>query len=208
MLTAGTVGSFLESWLGHVRVRVRASTFDGYRALIWCHAIPALGEQPLEEISALDLQGLYGRLLEGGLSAGTVLNLHLVLTQAFGQAVRWGLLERSPAAGAQPPRPRRPERIVVDPTLLSRLVKAAERTDLQVPVAVAAATGMRRGEILALTWADFDDELTVARVRRTLQPTTSRSRLPSNTPPSTHERTGRGDVRPRSSLSLSARKPS
>jgi len=91
-----TLAGFLEEWLAHVRVRVRASTFDGYRALIRCHAITALGAERLEGLRALDLQGLYGRLLAGGLSAGTVLNLHLVLTQAFGQAVRWGLLERKP----------------------------------------------------------------------------------------------------------------
>lgn len=44
---------------------------------------------------------------------------------------------------------------------------------MEVPGLIAAATGMRRGEILALTWGDLDEEFTVARVRRTPQPTSA-----------------------------------
>ena len=32
------------------------------------------------------------------------MNLHLVLTQALGQAVRWGIVDKNPVKGAQPPR--------------------------------------------------------------------------------------------------------
>ena len=102
---------YLEDWLAHIRGRVRARTFQGYEGLIRLYALPALGDLPLRDLGPLDLQALYSFLLqerEPTIAAGTVLNLHLVLTQAFGQAVKWGLLDRSPAAGAQPPRPRRP----------------------------------------------------------------------------------------------------
>lgn len=55
-------------------------------------------------LTPLRLQKLYAVLLEGSesppaLSGGTVLNLHLVLTQAFSQAVRWQLLAANPAKG-------------------------------------------------------------------------------------------------------------
>jgi integrase len=124
----------------------------------------------------LDLQDLYARMTtstDGGasLAGGTVLNLHLVLTQALGQAVRWQLLPSNPAAGAQPPRPRRPPRFVVDRDLAARLLDAVAGTRLELPAAIAVATGMRRGEILALRWSDLDPELSVARVQRSLQPT-------------------------------------
>jgi hypothetical protein len=65
---------------------------------------PPLGHIPLSSLHPLDLQGLYSALLERrpgerGLSTGSVLNLHLVLTQALGQAVRWQLLGSNPAVG-------------------------------------------------------------------------------------------------------------
>jgi hypothetical protein len=78
---------------------------------------------------------------ERRLSAWTVLNLHLVLTQALGQAVRWGILASNPAKGAQPPRPARPDPVVVDPALAFRIVAALSGSAVELPGMVAIATG-------------------------------------------------------------------
>src|SRR4249920_2077670 len=155
----GALAVYLEAWLAHTRTRVRATTFEGYEGMIRRYVIPRIGQLPLDEVAPLDLQGLYSALLSEGprrLSSGTVLNLHLVLTQALGQAVRWQILDRNPAAGAQPPRPRRAEPIVVDPPLAQRLLEAVVGSAYEVPATIALATGMRRGEILALRWSDLD----------------------------------------------------
>jgi integrase len=124
----------------------------------------------------LDLQEAYALLLDGGpqrrpLSPGSVRNLHLVLTQAFKQAVRWQLLPASPAVGVQPPRPRTRLHATTDPELLQRILYLLRGHALEIPVAIAIATGMRRGEILALRWSDLDDDYTIARVQRSLQAT-------------------------------------
>src|SRR5712691_7502880 len=162
-------GQYLSQWLSHARGRVRSKTYEGYEGVIRLYAAPALGEIPLHHLHPLHLQRLYGTLTERGLSGGTVLNLHLVLTQALSQAVRWGLLPANPAAGAQPPRPRRPEQRVVDPALADRILAAAAGTPMELPCAIALSTGMRRGEILALRWSDLDAGFTVAHVQRSLQ---------------------------------------
>lgn len=166
-----TVGAFLSQWLAHVGSRVRPTTLAGYESLVRINAVPLLGDLALGDLHPLDLQGLYAGMLERGVSAGTVLNMHLVLTNAFGQAERWGLLARNPAAGAQPPRPERPEPASIDPSLAARLLEQTIGTRFELPVALALATGMRRGEILALRWSDLDPQLTVAHVRRSLQAT-------------------------------------
>jgi len=166
-----TAGEYLTRWLSHVRGRVRAKTYDGYEGLIRLYALPGIGEVCLGGLGPLDLQDLYGDLLAPGrrLSGGTVRNLHLVLAQAFAQAHRWGLVEQNPMAGVQPPRPRRPERPLIDHSMASRILGASRGTLVELPVAMAVATGMRRGEILALRWADLDPGRTVAYVRRSLQ---------------------------------------
>jgi integrase len=167
-----SVEAYLGQWLTHARTRVRPRTYQGYEGLIRLYAIPAVGQMDLGELHALDLQSLYASLMSERtppISAGTVLNLHLVLTQAFGQAVRWGFLDRSPAAGAQPPRPRRPEPAVIDAELASRILEGARGHVLELPIAIALATGMRRGEILGLRWSDLDAGFSVAHVRRSLQ---------------------------------------
>jgi hypothetical protein len=141
-----TVAAYLERWLAHTRGRVRVVTYEGYETLLRLHALPRIGGLQLEELRPLEIQDLYAELLAGGrerppLGAGTVLNLHLVLTQAFGQAVRWQLLAANPVAGAQPPRPRRPARPLVDPPLLATLLASVAGTWLEAPAAIAAATG-------------------------------------------------------------------
>jgi integrase len=173
---AMSVGEFLELWLAHVRERVRATTYEGYECLLRCHIPTELRASPLAELRPLALQRTYAHLLADHqerrrLSSGTVLNLHLVLTHAFGQAVRWQLLTANPATGAQPPRPRRAQPVSVSPELLDRLVQAATGTPLELPVAIAAATGMRRGEILALRWSDIAANLSSAHVQASLQTT-------------------------------------
>ena len=169
-LEAPDLAGYLASWLAHMRGRVRQKTWQSYESLIRVHALPVLGEMPLADLSALDLQTLYSSLLERS-SGGTVLNLHLVLTQALGQAVRWGYIDANPAKGAQPPRPRRAELRVLDQDGTEQLLSASLGTRFECPVAIAIATGMRRGEILGLRWADLDPAFTVAQVRRTLQDT-------------------------------------
>jgi integrase len=162
-----TFAEFAEAWLDHVRARVRPSTYRGYEGLMRGYGIPALGSVPLRALHPLQIQRVESQALER-VSAGTVLNLHLVLTQALNQAVRWGLIAANPAKGAQPPRPRRPEPVTVSPELARRVLLAAEGTPLALPVAIALATGMRRGEILGLRWADLDEGYTRASVRRSL----------------------------------------
>lgn len=170
-----SVETYLLRWLAHSRSRVRSVTYEGYESLLRLHALPHLGSRPLRDLRPLDLQNLYLDLIESDddstrLSGGSMLNLHLVLTQALGQAVRWQLLPSNPAAGAQPPRPRRPPRLIVDQILAGSLLTAVAGTRLELPAAVAIATGMRRGEILALRWQDLDPEYKIAHVQRSLQP--------------------------------------
>jgi hypothetical protein len=102
--------------------------------------MPHLGPVPLAEVGPLLIQRLYADLLGRGLSGGTVVNLHLVLTQAFSQALRWGIIPVNPVAGAQPPRPRCPEIAIVDPDLAGRILQAVEGTAFEVTAAVAIAT--------------------------------------------------------------------
>jgi len=188
-----TVAAYLERWLAHARTRVRPATYDGYESLIRCHISPTLGYHRLADLHPLHLQDLYTDRLAPTttrrvLSASSVLNLHLVLTQALQQAVRWQLLTTNPAHGAQPPRPRRPEPIVATGDTLQRILKHLRGHPLELPATIALTTGMRRGEVCGLRWSDLSGGYTSAHIQQTLhasrdgfhfqQPKTHRSRRP------------------------------
>ena len=60
---------------------------------------------------------------------------------------------------------------MVDHALAKRIVAALSGSGVELPGMLAIATGMRRGEILALRWADLGPDLHQAQVRRTLHTT-------------------------------------
>ena len=70
----------------------------------------------------------------------------------------------------------------------AQLLAAAATTRLYVPIVLAVATGLRRGELLALRWQDIDLKMGVVQVVRSLEqtneglrfkaPKTNRSRRP------------------------------
>lgn len=162
---------YMGDWLSHQKGRVRQKTWQAYESMFRCHAEPVLGDRSLSDLHPLLLQRLYASMLEQGSSGGTVLNLHLVLTNALSQAVRWGYITSNPAAGAQPPRPRRRELRVLDQAGTEEVLAAAEGTRMEAPVAIALSTGMRRGEVLGLRWSDIDEEYSSAQIQRALQNT-------------------------------------
>ena len=84
--------------------------------------------------------------------------IHGVLRRALAQGVKWGKLASNPAVNASPPRVPAPELSPPAPAEVARLFElaAAEDPPLAVLLALAASTGARRGELVALRWSDVD----------------------------------------------------
>lgn len=111
------------------------------------------------------LQAFYARALQsgridgrGGLSARSVVRYHQIIHAALHQAVRWQLLIRNPADAVDPPRPERREIVGLEPRAIRALFAAADETPIGSLVRIAILSGMRRGELLGLRWADVDLE--------------------------------------------------
>lgn len=92
-----------------------------------------------------------------------------ILHRAFRDAVRWHALVRNPAEAADPPRTaeRREMRTWTAAELGAFLDHVADDR-LAVAWSLLANTGMRRGEVLGLRWADVDLEEESVRIVRTL----------------------------------------
>lgn len=153
-----------ESWLPMRRTRVKPSTYDSYRSNMETHVLPALGNRPLQQLTAPMLNTLYADLLNRGgergpLAAKTVRYIHTIVHKALADALDAGILGVNLAERAKPPRPSRTRTQTIEcweADELSAFLRSVEGTRLEPAWRLAAMTGMRRGEVLGLRWRDVD----------------------------------------------------
>jgi len=165
-----TFGEFLRSWhADHARHHLspRAHESNGY--MIERHLVPALGAHKLDKLRAMHLEAYYSERLDAGLAPSSVRKHHNIIHAALRHAVRLQLIAVSPADLAVPPRVKRTEMLVLSEEEAGAMLHAADGTHLSMPLLMALATGMRRGELLGLHWSDLDLEAGAATVNRSLQ---------------------------------------
>ena len=164
--TTATVGQLLDKWLETAQTKQRPRTFYENKRKIEGRIRPVLGSVRLDKLGGDTLDAAYRRWLAEGLSPTTVHMYHAILSAACHQAVKWGWISAAPTARATPPEVERKEMVVPTPDQLTALVQARQLTSTRfsaTAIALAALTGARRGEAVALRWSDVD--LDAGRVR-------------------------------------------
>lgn len=165
------LGEFLDRWIEHIRPNRSPTTIKGYRHKI--ERIKAqLGGVRLDRLTAQHLDRTYRVWLDEGLHPSSVHHLHRVLSAALHQAVKWGLLSTAPTARATPPPRHHTRAEIPSPEVVQRLIhKAEERGQpvLAAIVAVAATTGLRRGELAGVRWSDIDLDAGRLHVRQSVK---------------------------------------
>jgi integrase len=157
--SSATVAFLMDRWLENVEDTMSPRTLGGYRRISAQRIVPALGKIKLNKLTAAHLDRVYRSLSAGGLAPASVRMVHAVMSSALGQAVRWGWIGSNVADRATPPPVRQARAAPPEPEDVIRLIEAAKRSrypDLGVFFHLAAITGARRGELIALRWSDVD----------------------------------------------------
>lgn len=159
----GTVGALLNEWLAHAAPSFSPKTVATCRTYIDNPIIPAIGSLSASKLTANELDRFYRHLLEVGASNGpyapaTIRRVHGIIRRAMTQGVRWGWISRNPAIDASPPRVPLREMKPPSPDEVVRLFRLAQESDpdLATFIVLAASSGARRGELIALRWKDID----------------------------------------------------
>lgn len=107
------------------------------------------------------------------LSARTIGHAHRVLSKTLREAVKFDLALRNAAGkdGQAAPKVKREEIEIVPPDRIPALLTALRGRAIYPKVATALFTGLRRGELLALSWANVDLNGKEIDVRHTLEET-------------------------------------
>lgn len=157
-----TLGQWLDIWqktyLGHIKPR----TAETYQTDIKNHIMPSLGAIKLEALTTPDTQAFYNGLLHpptGNIKPLSPKTIHLIngiLHKALQQAVSIGYLRFNPADACTLPRVERKELKPMDDIAISRFMAAVQGHPYEAIFLVTLFTGMRKGEILGLTWDHVD----------------------------------------------------
>jgi integrase len=163
-----TVGEYLDRWLEAVRGSVRERTLQRHEEVVRLHLKPTIGDTKLDKLNALKVQTMYRQKLDAGLSPRSVEVIHTTLHKVLKSAVRWSLVPRNIAEAVTPPRPPKREIQPLTREQMKTLLEASRGDKMEAFYVLAATTGMRNGEILALQWQDVDLEAGTLQVRRTV----------------------------------------
>jgi len=149
------LGSVSTRFLKHQRARLTPAAYVREVGILTGHIIPAFGKtKRIASIRRADIQAYVTDRSEQVAPATVTKELN-VLKHLFGLAVQWELIASNPATGVKPPKTP-PGRIrYLQPTELRAVLVACPEW-LRPIAALAATTGMRRGEILGLRWMDLD----------------------------------------------------
>jgi integrase len=180
---AETVRDYLTSWLTEKQRVVKPTTYVRYRDYIEKDLLPALGQIRLERLSHQHVAGLIRDLEAAGRGAVTIRRIVATLSSALSDAVKRRRVVHNPAQHAVLPEVDRVERggwTVDEAVRFLAYAAAGGDRDLELWETLIG-TGLRKGECLALRWADLDLEHRVLHVRQTLS-SIDNSRLVFTTP--------------------------
>jgi integrase len=168
-----TVSEFLGRWeRDWATANVGPKTLERYSELLRLHVKPRIGATRVQKLRPVHLTELYGVLQrEAGLAPRTIGHVHRLMHRALGIAVDWDLLANNPAGRVSPPRVDQEEIIILNAAQIKAILKKAIGRPIYQIGALALATGMRRGELLALRWQDVDVEAGKITVARSLEQT-------------------------------------
>lgn len=151
------LSEYLEHWLqAAAKPRLRERTYNQYEETLERYVTPVLGSGKLEKITPLQIQGLYGQMLDRGLSPRTVRLTHAILRNALQQAVKWRILRTNPADAVDLPKQQEKEMKVLSKEQAEAFLKAIESDPYRVLLATLLGTGMRPSEAAGLKWSDVD----------------------------------------------------
>ncbi|MBQ8642887.1 MAG: site-specific integrase [Clostridia bacterium] len=174
-------GDWMDFWYqNYLKISLRPSTQAGYENHIYKHIIPSLGRIPLNKLTQNDLQVFYANLKKNGrvnrteiygesLSDRSVRACHGCCRTALDKAVAEKLIRVNPAVGCKLPPKRGKEMQILTQDEMQRLLIQAKEEGFYEMFLLDIATGMRRGELLALQWDDINFETGEVRINKQVQ---------------------------------------
>lgn len=172
----GKFSELSEMWSRSTQASVKESTWNKYRNILKCSIVPRLGNKNLSEIDYSVVSALCNDLMESGgkdqsgLAAKTVADALSLTKAVIKYASRMKYLTDRTALDVSVKVKNAPLRVLSvqeQQILISELTEELDFTGLGIYICLF--TGIRVGELCALTWDDISLENNIIHIHRTMQ---------------------------------------
>ena len=169
MVTEKNISQIAGLWKEEKRQFVKKSTFAAYSLIVETHLQPAFGN--LTAITEKDVQDFVLHKLNGGLSQKTIKDMLIVLRMILKFGAKKNYCVYAPIDVIFPTDRERQELEVLSIANQKKIMRFVEDnfTFRNLGIFICLSTGIRIGEICALTWVDIDIENGVIHIRKTIQ---------------------------------------
>lgn len=169
MVTEKNISQIAGLWKEEKRQFVKKSTFAAYSLIVETHLQPAFGN--LTAITEKDVQDFVLQKLNGGLSQKTIKDMLIVLRMILKFGAKKNYCVYAPIDVIFPTDRERQELEVLSIANQKKIMRFVEEnfTFRNLGIFICLSTGIRIGEICALTWDDIDTENGVIHIRKTIQ---------------------------------------
>ena len=169
MVNEKTVSQIADLWKKDKRQFVKISTYAAYSLIVDVHILPAFGN--LTVVGEKEVQDFVLRKLENGLSQKTIKDMLIVLRMILKYGAKKNYSTYVPIDVIFPTERERQDLEVLSIANQKKIMQFVVEnfTFRNLGIFVCLSTGMRIGELCALTWDDVHTETGVIHIRRTLQ---------------------------------------
>jgi integrase len=160
-------GEYIKRWLTLKEAELKKTTFESYDYTCRKYIIPILGNVQIQKITTIQVNDYLTNKIKEGLSPRTLQKHRTILHGIVNSAIKEGFLSINPISNCRTLRSNSEEVKTLTPGEVKLLLETARNirnakgknfTQIYHIVKLALASGLRRGEILALKWDCINTE--------------------------------------------------
>lgn len=151
-----TFGELAEIWFNEYKPKAGVNTKRMYAGLLNNHLLPAFGNMRLKDLKPHNLQTVINRMAEEGYAEKTLKEIKITANQIMELAMDNDVIFRNVFAKVEIPSIEAEERRTLSQDEIDLITNAYAGHRMGMPTLLMLYCGIRRGELLALTWGDVN----------------------------------------------------
>ena len=163
-----TIAEWAKEWLNTYKTDVEYNTFQRYKAVIKNQINPLLGEYNLSSLRLNIIQRLINQLSEK-YSSSTLHKFKITLNQLYKCAIKLQMVYVNPCDGLVIPKKENRIRDAIPSELIPVINQFCVNYKHGDLIMTLLYTGLRRGELIPLTWNDIDFENNCIHVNKAVE---------------------------------------